>query len=180
LSESRWAEIGAVQDAETVDGEGRRLQELIAGVVMRPAVTQVDDRGELCEIYDPRWGVSAEPVVYVYQAMVRPGMTKGWVAHEHQEDRLFVSLGTLKIVLYDARDGSATEGRINEFFLSERNRALLVIPRGVFHAVQNVGGSDAYFVNVPTRPFEHAAPDKQRLPFDTDKIPYSLVRRAGG
>jgi dTDP-4-dehydrorhamnose 3,5-epimerase len=174
------AHLGALADEPTVTPSGQPLTELIAGVVVRSAVTQVDDRGELCEIYDPRWGVSEAPLVYVYQSMVRPGVTKGWVVHERQDDRIFVSLGTLRIALYDAREGSPTSGRINELTLSERNRALVVIPRGVFHAVQNVGTVDAYFVNLPTRPYEHGAPDKRRLPIDTDKIPFSLARRPGG
>jgi dTDP-4-dehydrorhamnose 3,5-epimerase len=174
------ANLGARADEATVTPAGQPLRELIAGVVVRPAVTQVDDRGELCEVYDPRWGVSEAPLVYVYQSMVRPGATKGWIVHERQDDRIFVSLGTLRIVLYDAREGSPTQGRVNELVFSERNRALVVIPSGVFHAVQNVGTVDAYFVNAPTKPYDHAAPDKRRLPLDTDRIPFSLGRRSGG
>ena len=75
-------------------------------------------------------------------------------------------------MLYDARPESPTHGRVQEIYLSERNRALMVIPRGVFHAVQNVGTFDAAFVNLPTRPYSHADPDKFRLPHDTDQIPY--------
>ena len=170
----------ATPDRQTVTPSGEPVRELIAGVVLRPAVTHVDDRGELCEIYDPRWGVSDAPLVYLYQAMVRPGMTKGWIVHQLQDDRLWVSLGFLKIVLYDARAGSPTHGLVNEIFVSERNRALLVVPRGVFHAVQNVGQVDAYYVNAPTRAYDHAQPDKLRLPVDTDRIPHSLTRRPGG
>jgi dTDP-4-dehydrorhamnose 3,5-epimerase len=171
---------GARKDRATVTADGASLREPIAGVIVRSAVTQIDDRGEVCEIYDARWDVSAVPVVFVYQAMVRPGMTKGWIVHERQDDRMFVSLGYLRIVLYDAREGSPTQGRINELYLSERNRAFLTIPQGVFHAVQNVGQVDAYFVNLPTRPYDHADPDKVRLPLDTDRIPFSLARRQGG
>ena len=167
-------------DQQTVDEHGNRLRRLIEGVIVRPAVTQVDDRGEVCEIYDPRWGILDAPLVFVYQAMVRPGKTKGWIVHQHQDDRLFVSLGTLRIVLYDARAASPTHGQVDEIFLSERNRGLVVIPRGVYHAVQNVGTVDAYFVNTPTRPYDHANPDKTRLPLDTDQIPYSLAPRDGG
>jgi len=172
--------LGAVPDEQTVTPAGQPVRDLIAGVQVRSAVTHVDDRGELCEIYDPAWGVLPEPVVYVYQAMVRPGKTKGWILHREQDDRLFVALGFIRIVLYDARAESPTCGRLNEIFLSERNRGLVVIPRGVFHAVQNVGSFDAYYVNMPTRAYNHRAPDKLRLPPDTDQIPFSLTLRAGG
>lgn len=170
----------ATPDPPTVTPDGQRVRALISGVVVRPAVTHVDDRGELCEIFDPRWGVHDAPLVYVYQSMVRPGMTKGWIVHQHQDDRIFVNLGCLKLVLYDARPGSPTHGQVDEIFLSERNRALLVIPRGVFHAVQNVGSVDAYFVNMPSRAYDHRHPDKLRLPPDSEQIPHSLVRRSGG
>ena len=172
--------IEAIPDRQTVTPAGEPVRALIAGVAYRPSVTHVDDRGELCEVYDPRWAVSEEPVAYVYQAMVRPGMTKGWVVHDLQDDRLWVNLGFLKIVLYDARENSPTRGTVNELFVSERNRALIVVPRCVFHAVQNVGQVDAYYMNMPTRPYDHERPDKRRLPLDTDKIPYRLDRRAGG
>jgi dTDP-4-dehydrorhamnose 3,5-epimerase len=173
-------DLGAVSDRSTVSPTGDRVRELIEGVQLRPAVTQVDDRGELCEIFDPRWGLGAAAMVYAYQAMVRPGKTKGWTVHQLQDDRLFVSLGCLRIVLYDARPTSPTHGRVDEIFLSERNRGLLIIPRGVFHAVQNVGQVDAYFINLPTRPYDHSNPDKLRLPLDTDRIPFSLAPRPGG
>ncbi len=81
---------------------------MIAGVTIRMATTQIDERGEVCEIYNPAWGFMDAPLVYVYQALIRPGKIKGWVYHELQDDRLFVSLGTLKIVLFDTREDSPT------------------------------------------------------------------------
>jgi dTDP-4-dehydrorhamnose 3,5-epimerase len=169
-----------IQDRQTVTPEGVRIDSRIAGVIVRPAVTHVDDRGELCEIFNPAWGVHDEPLVYAYQSMVRPHKVKGWIVHKLQDDRLFVSLGTFRFVLFDARDDSPTKGSINEIFLSERNRGLLIIPKGVYHAAQNVGDCDAYFVNLPTRPYDHAQPDKYRLPLDTDLIPYRFDEKLGG
>ncbi len=169
-----------VKDRQTVTPEGVRTAPRIDGVVVRPAVTHPDDRGELCEIYNPAWGVHPEPLAYVYQTMVRPRKVKGWVVHYLQDDRIFVMLGTLRWVLYDAREGSPTRGLLNQIFLSERNRALLVIPRGVYHAAQNVGDRNAYFVNCPTRPYDHADPDKYRLPLANDLIPFRFEDGLGG
>jgi len=73
---------------------------LIAGVSIRTATTLPDGRGEICEIYNQAWGISNDPVVYVYQSLLRPGRIKGWVYHEYQDDRLFISLGTFKMVLF--------------------------------------------------------------------------------
>jgi dTDP-4-dehydrorhamnose 3,5-epimerase len=78
------------------------------------------------------------------------------------------------VVLYDDREGSPTRGMVNEPNLGAENRAVLVIPPFVWHAVQNVGTSDAVFVNCPTRAYEHADPDKWHLPPDTREIPYDF------
>jgi len=168
------------QDRQTVTPEGVRIEPRIAGVAVRPATTHVDERGELCEIFNPAWKLHEAPLVYAYQSMVRPRKVKGWMVHQLQDDRLFVSLGTLRIVLYDAREGSPTKGMLNEIFISERNRAMVIIPSGVYHAVQNVGESDAYFINLPTRAYDHAHPDKYRLPLDTDLIPFRFDEKLGG
>lgn len=80
-------------------------------------------------------------------------------------------------MLYDLRETSPTHGLVNELHLTERNRALLVIPPFVAHAVQNVGAGEALFVNMPTLPYNHSDPDKYRI--DKADIPYNFDRGAG-
>jgi dTDP-4-dehydrorhamnose 3,5-epimerase len=160
------------RDVQTVTPAGERVDELLDGVRIRPAVTHLDSRGSVCEIYNPAWGFTEEPLVYVYQTTIRPGQVKGWILHLEQDDRLFFSFGDAKVVLYDARSDSPTFESLSILYFGESNRALLRIPRGVYHAIQNVGRSDLVFVNTPTRPYCHEEPDKYRLPLDTDRIPY--------
>ncbi|MBE2266825.1 MAG: dTDP-4-dehydrorhamnose 3,5-epimerase family protein [Anaerolinea sp.] len=162
------------KDSSTVYADGTRKSTLIDGVYVRPAVTQIDDRGSLTEIYDPRWGMDDFPLVYVYQTTVRPGKWKGWVVHYIQTDRLFVSSGHLKIVLWDSRPESPTYNCVNEHFLTEQNRGLLRIPPHVYHLVVNIGQTDAMFINMPSHPYNHENPDKYRLPINNDIIPYKL------
>jgi dTDP-4-dehydrorhamnose 3,5-epimerase len=157
---------------QTVTSESERVDQLIDGVRTRDAVTHPDERGTLCEIYNPAWGLSDEPLVYVYQVTIRPGQVKCFVLHRTYGDRLFFSLGTAKVVLYDDREGSPTRGMLNELHFGEHNRALLVIPPGVWHALKNVGSTDVVFVNCPTKPYNHEDPDKWTLPKDSDQIPY--------
>jgi len=157
---------------QTVTREGDRVESLIDGVIVRPATTHPDERGTLCEVYNPAWGVSDDPLVYVYQVTIRPGQVKGFVLHRTYSDRLFFSFGTAKVVLHDDREGSPTRGATNELHFGEHNRALLVVPPCVWHAVQNVGTTDAVFVNCPTKPYNHEDPDKWGLPKDSDAIPY--------
>jgi dTDP-4-dehydrorhamnose 3,5-epimerase len=164
----------AVKDVQTVTSSGESVQELIHGVRLRHASTQADARGDLCEIYDERWEFTTEPVPFVYCVTLTPGSVRGWVVHLEQADRLFFSSGTIKVALYDAREDSPTVGEVNVFFLGTNDRALLRIPPGVFHAVKNVGHGEAAFVNLPSKPYDHADPDKYRLPIDSEEIPYRM------
>jgi dTDP-4-dehydrorhamnose 3,5-epimerase len=125
-------------------------------------------------MYDMRWGFADEPLVYVYTVAIPPGQKRGWVVHARQDDRLFISRGAVKVVLYDARPASPTFQVLQEVFSGEFDRTLLRIPAGVFHGVVNLGATDAEFVNMPTRPYIHEQPDKHRLAADTDAIPYTL------
>ena len=161
-------------DEQTVTPSGKRLDRFIDGVQVRPAITHSDERGSLTEMYDPAWGFTDQPLVYVYEATIHVGQKKGWIVHLEQDDRLFFSIGAAKIVLYDARPSSPTQGLVQEVFLGNANRGLLRIPAGVFHAVVNVGAVELRYVNMPTRPYSHERPDKQRLPADTTAIPYDL------
>ena len=161
-------------EPQTVRPDGSRLGDLIDGVTVRTAVTHADERGQLCEVFSIEWGIGEGAAPYVYEVVLRAGSVRGWIVHLEQADRLFLSAGTCKVVLYDAREDSPTLGLINEFHLGDHRRGLVHIPPGVVHAVKNVGSGDARFINVPTRPYRHEAPDKHRLPRDTRAIPYEL------
>jgi dTDP-4-dehydrorhamnose 3,5-epimerase len=167
------------QDVQTVSADGEPVAPLIDGVLLRPQITQVDERGTLCEILDPRWDIPDAPIVYVYQFTIRPGKAKGWHVHRLHDDRIFISRGELKVVLYDDRSDSPTHGMINEIYRSELRRSLMVIPRGVFHAHLNVGTTDALLISMPTRGYDHSNPDVFRLPLDTDAIPYRFEESIG-
>ena len=167
------------KDIQSVTPEGVSVGALIHGVLIRPAVTQTDERGTLCEILNPQWGFHPEPITYVYQFTIRPGMTKGWHVHYLHDDRIFHSQGTVKVVLYDDRPESPTYRMLNEIYRSEHERGIMVIPAHVFHAHQNIGAGDALMISMPTRLYDHADPDVYRLPLDTDQIPYRFETRAG-
>lgn len=170
-----------VQDRQTVTSSGEPLAKLPFGAKLRDIPTHVDERGSVCEMYDIRWEWSDAPIVFVYHATIRPGFVKGWGIHRLHEDRYCMVSGELKVVLYDDRPESPTYKLVSEIYLSEYRRQLLEIPRGVWHADQNIGSKDVLVVNFPTIPYDHANPDKYRLPIDTDLIPYTFhgVRGSG-
>src|SRR5438034_11826923 len=93
--------LNPVKDTQTVTVEGASVKPLIDGVKLRHATTIPDDRGTICEIFNPAWGFDENPLVYMYQVTVRAGKIKGWVVHYTYDDRLFHRQGELKWVLYD-------------------------------------------------------------------------------
>jgi dTDP-4-dehydrorhamnose 3,5-epimerase len=111
--------------------------------------------------------------------MVRPGKVRGWQMHSAQTDRIFIQQGSLRVGLYDARLGSPTHGMLNVMTFGERNRALIVVPAGVWHGVQNVGEREAIFINLPTRPYNYEDPDKFRLPLQNNLIPFAFEDAPG-
>jgi dTDP-4-dehydrorhamnose 3,5-epimerase len=168
------AELRPARDEQLVTREGEQVGTSIDGVRVRPAVTHSDERGSLTEVYNPAWGFTDEPLVYLYHATIHPGQKKGWVVHLEQDDRLYFTSGVAKVALYDARPSSPTHRTVQELFFDDAGRGLLRIPAGVFHLVVNVGATDIVaFINMPTRAYRHENPDKYRLPADGSAIPYT-------
>lgn len=166
--------MAEVRDVQTVDAAGRAIGRLPEGVVVRELVTHPDERGTVCELYDPRWGASPEPMAFAYMFTIRPGWSKGWGIHREHDDRYAFVSGELEVVLYDQRPDSATTGLEARITLSTYHRKLLTIPRGVWHAERNIGATDVLVVNFPTIVYDHERPDKVRLPLDTDQLPVDL------
>jgi len=171
--------LDLVRDRATVTAAGAPLQKLVDGVTFRDAQTHTDDRGTVVELFDPRWGWHPAPMVFAYCFTLRPGKIKGWGMHLEHEDRYFILLGEMEVVMYDDREGSPTRGLVSRVVLSDRHRRLMNVPIGVWHANQNIGSSDVVVINFPTIPYDHRNPDKYRLPLDTDRIPYKFEPSRG-
>lgn len=166
-----------VKDVQTVTPQGERIGGSIEGLEVRELRTIPDERGEVCELFRSDWELGDAPVEHAYLSTVRPGVVKGWVMHRAQDDRIAVLFGALRWVWFDERPDSPTAGNIVELTVTERNRAVFTTPAEVWHAVENVGVTDAAFVNFPTAPYNHADPDKYRLPPENDRIPFSFTTR---
>jgi dTDP-4-dehydrorhamnose 3,5-epimerase len=167
--------IKSIKESATVTSSGEKIGKLIEGVMVRRSPIVEDERGEVSEIFSENWNIKTGPLCYAYMGMIRTGWAKGWVYHQVQIDRLSVISGYMKFILWDPREDSPTYNTINEIYMSERSRGLLVIPPLVVHAIQNVGRCDAYFINLPTTPYKHDDPDKYRV--DPKDVPYKLKKK---
>jgi len=149
------------------------MKKLIKGVTIQKLNKNVDERGILCEILRSDWEIF-ENFAMAYFSITYPGVVRAW--HRHPEtkqiDNMCIMQGMAKIVVYDDRDGSPTKGTINEFIIGEDNMVLLKIPGECWHGFKVIGTKPAILINFPNKLYNYKNPDEERLPPDTDKIPY--------
>jgi len=113
-----------------------------------------------------------QPLVHAYQVWAEPGSIRAWVLHVGQTDRLCFTSGSFQVALCDLRPDSPTAGAIVSLRIGADAPVRLTIAPSVAHGVRNLGTERAAFVNFPTKLYDHAAPDKSRLPYDTNLIPF--------
>jgi dTDP-4-dehydrorhamnose 3,5-epimerase len=150
-------------------------QSLVDGVTIRKLAANSDDRGALFELLSVSHG-PFDPIVHVYQVFAEAGSIRAWVYHEHQSDRLAFTNGRYQLVLHDLRPESVTYGALDVLEVGELNPCLITLPPYVIHGLQNVGDTRASFINMPTRAYNPLQPDKCRLPWDDDRIPFSFKK----
>jgi dTDP-4-dehydrorhamnose 3,5-epimerase len=85
----------------------------------------------------------------------------------------------MELVMYDVRPTTPTHGKLSRIVLSEYRRGIVNVPTYVWHADNNIGTRDVLVVSFPTKAYNHANPDKYRLPLDSPLIPYSFEGACG-
>jgi len=147
------------------------MEKSINGVFIKNLTVIPDERGWLMEILrcdDPCFKSFGQ----VYLTTAYPGVVKAWHGHKKQTDNFTCIHGMMKVVLYDDRADSPTYQALVEIFVGEQNPVRITVPPGVYHGFKAIGRDTAYFINIPTLPYNYAEPDEYRLPPDTEKIPY--------
>ncbi len=151
---------------------------MIEGVKTKKLKVIPDERGRLMEMLrcdDELFTKFGQ----VYLSTTYPGVVKGWHFHQRQDDNIVCVRGMIKLVCFDPREGSPTQGQIDEFFIGEHNPMLVQVPRGVFHGWKCISEHEAYIVNCPTEPYCYHSPDEHRVDPHRNDIPYDWSRRDG-
>jgi dTDP-4-dehydrorhamnose 3,5-epimerase len=151
---------------------------MIDGVKTKNLRVVADERGWLMEILRNDDEIFKE-FGQVYITTAYPGVVKAWHYHRKQTDNFTCIRGMMKVALYDDRKDSSTYREINEFFIGEKNPRLISVPPGVYHGFKAIGKETAYFLSIPTLPYNHKEPDEFRLPPDTTQIPYDWILTPG-
>ena len=138
----------------------------IDGVELKELVTHQDERGFFREVIretDPffeHFGQWSHSLMY-------PGTAKAWHIHRRQTDWWYC-IGTLKVALYDTREGSPTHGTLMEFLMGDRNPVSVKIPPGVAHGCRALELTHLLYVTSST----YNPEDEGRIPHDDAGIGY--------
>ena len=124
----------------------------IEGVIIRDLRKFTDDRGWLTELFRHD---DLEPKFYpvmTYVSPTNPGVTRGPHEHVDQADFFcFLGPSTFKLRLWDNREESETFNHVMTLMVGQENPKSVLIPAGVVHAYQNVGGVNGIVINCPNR-----------------------------
>ena len=149
---------------------------MIDGVKVVPLRRIVDERGMVMHMLkrtDPHFLEFGE----IYFSTVRPGVVKGWHLHERMTINYAVPFGSIKLVLFDDRDGSPTRGQLQELFVGESNYALVTVPPHIWNGFKGIGHPYSIVANCATIPHDPA--EITRLDPFSPKIPYDWEVRHG-
>ena len=152
--------------------------DLIEGVNIKKLTPILDERGYLQECFRSDWSMF-EKFGQAYITVAFPNVVKAWHLHKIQTDNMICISGNAKLVLYDKRNDSTTNNKLNEIFFGDRNPLLITIPPGIWHGFKSIGNKKIIVLNVPTEVFKYSEPDEYRLPFNSEKIDYNWDIKMG-
>ena len=162
----------AKKDKQTATADGKLTRTLLDGIAPKETSNIITSNGITTEIYRPEWPIGPDQIRHIIHATLRANAISAWHVHEYQTDTIFVTNGSIKLVLYDDRPESTTRGDVNVFHLSRLRPTLITIPPGIWHGLQNMESFESSFINYFDLPYAYEDPDEWRLPLNTDKIPY--------
>ena len=138
----------------------------IDGVFYKKLITHVDGRGDLTELWSEPWAEDEKEVrkdvKHVYYNTTHEGVVKAWHIHEYTISQYTCVNGKMQVVLVDLRDGSKTQGKVDQFIIGTKNPSFIKIPPGVLKAWTSVQG-DSVIVNLLTSP---DISDNYKYPWD--------------
>lgn len=143
---------------------------MIKDVNIKPLKVIPDERGMILKMLrsdDPNYKGFGE----IYFSLVYPGVIKGWHIHKEMTLNYAVIQGMIKLVLYDDRPGSPTNGEVQEIFMGRDSYTLVEIPPKVWNGFKGIGTEEAIVANFVSMPYDpeeiqRLDPFKNHIPYD--------------
>jgi len=176
-----WPIKNSVKDSQSItkDWDFSEIN-VIDGVRLKEVKNVPKLNGYLTEIFRQDWFDNQVKIDQVFQVKLSINGLSAWHAHRKTVDRLFVSEGLMRIVLYDDRPESPTRRTVNEFRLGSIRPGLVIVPPRVWHGVQNIGDGESTILNLVDTAYAYEDPDHWRLPYDSTQIPFSFQDQSSG
>ena len=147
---------------------------MIDGVSFKDLVRHPDERGffeEIIRVTDPFF---SEGFGQLSRSSMHTGVVKAWHVHKTQIDWWYVVQGSVKVVLYDAREKSSTYQTLDEYLLGDEGRqCILKIPSGVAHGLKVLKGpADLVYVTSGM----YTKEEEGRIAYNDSTIGYDWVQ----
>lgn len=82
-------------------------------------------------------------------------------------------MGTIRLVVFDEREGSSTKGNFMEIDMGEREYKLVRVPPGLWYGFQGIGTLPALVANCTNLPYQ----EEEVLRCPLERIPYRWMNR---
>lgn len=166
----------AKQDDQRVTSDWNPLTDLIDGVKTIEIKNAMSDHSYVTEYYRHTYDICHErPIQHVVHVTLCPGVITAWHMHKLKSDNIVVPTGMIKLVLFDGRKESSTEGKLNVFNMSPLRPMVVGFPPGIWHGFQNLLNSESSsFINISDGAYNYEQPDEWRLPLETPEIPFTF------
>lgn len=142
---------------------------MIEGVVVQKLTQIPDNRGMVMHM------LRCDSPIFIkfgeiYFSVVNPGAVKAWKRHTKMTQHFAVPVGTIRLVLYDDREGSASNDKTAVIEVGEDNYSLVRIPPLVWYGFKGISTVPALIANCTDMPYD---PDEvERIGIADEKIPY--------
>ena len=137
------------------------LEDLIDGVVVRPLKIHRDASGILVETLRIDWDDVYKSIngdfAMQYMSKTPAGLARDedeWHVHQKQKDRFICISGKIVTAVYDPRDDSKTNGKLNLFSMgpgTDEEMYIVVIPEETYHGFMVISQEDGMLLNFPTQ-----------------------------
>ncbi|WKZ33192.1 MAG: dTDP-4-dehydrorhamnose 3,5-epimerase family protein [Thermodesulfobacteriota bacterium] len=142
---------------------------MIEGVITEPLLQFPDDRGRVMRMLRAD-SPGFEGFGEIYFSTVNPGKVKAWKRHIRMTQRFAVPVGRIRLVLHDARPGSATIGETAVMETGESDYRLVRIPPLLWYGFMGISGGPALIANCTDMP--HSPDETERMGIDNGIIRY--------
>jgi dTDP-4-dehydrorhamnose 3,5-epimerase len=145
----------------------------IDGVVIRQLKRIPDERGTIMHGVRSDEALSALGEVYFKKLYL--GVVNGWHVHERLESNYICLVGMVKLVLFDVRPESRTNGALQEVFFGDDNYCLVHVPCGVANGSKGISAPFALICNVASHAHDPSV-EYRRIDPHSNEIPYDWRR----